>query len=699
MEKYSQNLTTKIFPITAGRMVCVLNEVDAREFGLFVGDRVELKYKKKSCVAVTDFTKDYVKENHIGLFKDVSELLGVKGKEQVNVSPTGRIKSVDFIRKKMLGEKLSYDEIKMIVKDIAEDRLSEIETTAFVSSVFMRGLDLDETTSMTKALIENGNRIKFNSKKPIVDKHSVGGVNGRATMVVVPIVAAAGLLIPKTSSRSITSAAGTADSMEVIARVDLSMSEVKTLTEKVGGVLSWGGAVDLAPADDKIIKIEHPLSLDPEGQVIASVLAKKASVGSKYVVIDLPVGKYVKIKDKEIALRMAKKFVQVGKEVGMEVEAVITDGEEPSGLAFGPALETKYALEVLEGKRFDNLAQKSCELSGVLFEMVGLAKTNKGYDMAVDILKSGRAYEKMKEIIKAQKGKIFSSEQIPMPKLKVNIISKEDGVVEEINTKELTKIARMAGCPANKYAGIMMNKIVGDKITKGEILYTIYAEQKNKLEVAEEYAKENNPYKLKKIILHTIRSKKEWNCVIKFLIKSWWKIMENSVKLILIIVLLIFGLIVLITGISVLFVMLPIMLNVSNDSVGNDSVNTISNSLSIFKNGGRGVSPIFSINKGEIISSYAFVKKGFDSHSIIFAVHPTLENDFFVDSTFYQSSIKVLNSAPNRVRAEIFCAIDGSSLKTLVDSENVEYYSNEELPSICGENEYTPCCLVVIRKV
>lgn len=507
LENYSQNLTAKIFPIMAGKMVCVLNEVDAKEFGLFVGDRVELKYKRKSCVAVTDFTKDSVRENHIGLYKDVSEVLGIKGNEQVNVSPTGTIKSVELIRKKMTGEKLSFEEIKTIVKDIADERLSEIEATAFVSSVFMRGLDLDETISMTKALIDNGNRITFASDKPIVDKHSVGGVNGRATMIVVPIVAAAGLLMPKTSSRSITSAAGTADSMEVIAPVNLSMSEVKSITEKVGGVLSWGGAVDLAPADDKIIKIEHPLSLDPEGQVIASVLAKKASVGSKFVVIDLPVGKYVKIKDKEVAMRMAKKFVQVGKEVGMEVEAVITDGEEPSGLAFGPALETKYALEVLEGKRFDNLAQKSCELAGVLFEMVGLAKTNCGYEMAVDILKSGKANQKMKEIIKAQKGKIFSSEQIPMPKLKIDIISKEEGVVEEINTKELTKIARIAGCPANKYAGIMMNKIVGDKINKGELLYTIYAEQKNRLELAEEYAKENNPYKLKKIILHTIRFK------------------------------------------------------------------------------------------------------------------------------------------------------------------------------------------------
>jgi AMP phosphorylase len=263
--------------------------------------------------------------------------------------------------------------------------------------------------------------------------------------------------------------------------------------------------VDLAPADDKIIQVEHPLSLDPEGQVIASVLAKKASVGSKFVVIDLPVGKYVKIKDTDTALRMAKKFVQVGKEVGMHVEAVITNGEEPCGLAFGAAIEAKYALEVLEGKIFDNLAQKSCELAGVIFEMAGKAKPGKGYELALSALQSGNALKKMKEIIKAQGGKIYSSEDVPEAPFCREVKSGTEGIIEELNTKLLTKIARIAGAPANKTAGLMLHKKSGDKVTEGDLLITLYAENKERLDMAEKFTLENLPFTFKKIILQTIK--------------------------------------------------------------------------------------------------------------------------------------------------------------------------------------------------
>jgi len=505
-EGYIQELEVKAFPIKTGKHVVILHEIDAKELGVMTGDRLELINKKanKKCVAVADITQYSIKKYQIGLFQEVLDELKAKNGSIVTTTATEPLASVENIKRKMRNEKLNYEEIREIVKDISEERLSEIEATAFVSAVFMRGLDLDETISMAKALIADGNRLDF-GKGIIVDKHSVGGVNGRATMIIVPIIASSGLLMPKTSSRSITSAAGTADSMEVLADVSLPMEKIKTITEKVGGVIAWGGAVDLAPADDKIIKIEHPLSLDPEGQVIASVLAKKASVGSKYVVIDLPVGKYVKIKDKTVALRMAKKFVQVGKEVGMHVEAVITNGEGPCGLAFGSALEAKYALEILEEKRFDNLAQKSCELAGALFEMVGKAKPTHGYEMALEILQSGQALKKFKEIIKAQGGKIDSSEMVPMAPYKKEFKAGTDGIVEEVNTKLLTKIARLAGAPINKTAGLVIHKLAGDKIQNGEVLITIYAENKEKLDNAEKFAMKNIPFTFKRIILKTIK--------------------------------------------------------------------------------------------------------------------------------------------------------------------------------------------------
>ena len=503
---YSQDMKVKTFPINAGKLVAILHKIDAEELGVMAGDRAEIvnKNNQKTCVAVVDITNHAVVVDQVGLFEEVIEKLKVKNGNKVNITPTGQLKSLDYIKKKMNGESLTFEEISTIVKDISEDRLSDIEATAFISAIYMRGMDIDETISMTKSLINEGNKIEF-KKGIVVDKHSVGGVNGRATMIITPIIASTGLLMPKTSSRSITSAAGTADSMEVLAEVCLNVDKIKKITENVGGVIAWGGAVDLAPADDKIIKIEHPLSIDPEGQVIASVLAKKASVGSKYVVIDLPVGKYVKIKDKDTAIRMAKKFVQVGKEVGMKIEAVITNGEEPCGMAFGSALEAKYALEVLEGKRFDNLAQKSCELSGALLEMVGKAQHGKGFEMAREILESGKALEKFKEMIKAQGGKIYSSDKVPTAPYTKEFKAGADGVIDELNTKLLTKIARIAGSPSNKTAGLMLYKLVGEKVKEGDLLFTIHAENKEKLIAAEKFAYKNLPFSFKRIILHTIR--------------------------------------------------------------------------------------------------------------------------------------------------------------------------------------------------
>ncbi len=503
MEKektYSQMMKSKIFHITAGRMICVLNERDAKELGVIAGDRLEIKNKSngRRAVGIVDISSMSVKEKGIGLFEEVANLLKINGNELVEVKATPPLKSVEFIKNKMNGERLNQKEFDEIVKDITDCRLNDIEASAFVSAVYMKELNMKETAFLTKSLINNGQRISFDVE-PVVDKHSVGGINGRATMLVIPIVASAGLYIPKTSSRSITSVAGTADAMEVLAPVNLSFDKIKDITKKTGGVIAWGGAVDLAPADDKIIQVRHPLSLDPEGMLIASVLSKKASVGSKYVVIDLPVGPNAKIKNKKKALEMAKKFVFVGKQIGMEVEAIITDGSSPSGLAFGPALESKYVLEILEGKRFDNLAKKSCELAGSIFELAGLRRQGQGYHFAEEILKSGKALAKMQEIIYAQGGKIDKSTKLILSPLNKEIKAKESGIITEMDIAELTKIARYAGAPANKLAGIMLAKTIGEKINAGEKIMTIYAENARKLDSAIEEANKNSFVEIKKV--------------------------------------------------------------------------------------------------------------------------------------------------------------------------------------------------------
>lgn len=499
---YVQKMRAKLFDIEARKLISIIHEADAKELGILPLDRIEIycPKTKKRVTTVADLTTTMVKKNEIGLFKDVSRELGIKKCNFLEVKASPQPESVAFIKKKMKGENLSFEEISEIVHDIGKNKLDEIEISAFMAAVYIHGFDLDETTSMTKALLLDGKQLKID-KTPVVDKHCIGGINGRATMIVVPIVAAAGCYIPKTSSRAVTSCAGTADAMEVLAPVNLSIDKIKSITEKIGGVIVWGGAVDLAPVDDKIIKIEHPLALDPEGQIIASVVSKKASVGAKYVVFDLPVGPDVKIQTRERAENLAKKFVEVGKKMGMKVEALITDGTEPSGKAFGPALEAKYVMEILEGKRFDNLAQKSCELAGALLELCGKAQRGKGFAAARALLANKKALEKMKQIIKAQGGKILSSEDTKLAKFKHVVRAKGDGTVKSINVRLLSTIARIAGAPADRRAGVMLLVSRGEKLKPEQPLFEIYAENMRKLELAGEFAKKNSAVETGDIVL------------------------------------------------------------------------------------------------------------------------------------------------------------------------------------------------------
>lgn len=501
MEQYIKKMKAKVFDIEAGKMISLLNTETAKELGILPLERVGISNPKnsKSIITFVDFTASMVGRNEIGIFTDAGKALGAKARDEVDVTVVGRPKSVGYIKAKMDKKKLSYEEIKEIVQDISANGLSEVEAAAFMSAVYINGFDLEEIVSMTKALVEDGHRLEIGGV--CLDKHSIGGTNGRSTMIIVPIIASAGYYIPKTSSRSITSAAGTADAMEVLCEVSLPLNEIKRITEKVGGVIAWGGAVDLAPADDKIIKIEHPLSLDPEGQIIASVMAKKASVGAKYVVIDLPVGPDVKIRTREMAESMSLKFLQVGKELGINLETILTDGTEPCGMAFGPALEAKWAMEILEGKRFDNLAEKSCELAGALLELAGGAAKGKGCEKARKILESGKALEKMKEIIKAQHGKIFRSEDVKLAKYKAGINAPSGGEIKKVNVRTLTTIARLAGAPADKKAGIMLKVLEDEKIENGALLFEIYACDRRRLGIAANYARIHQPVEMEKMVL------------------------------------------------------------------------------------------------------------------------------------------------------------------------------------------------------
>ncbi|MBI5391948.1 thymidine phosphorylase, partial [Candidatus Woesearchaeota archaeon] len=373
------------------------------------------------------------------------------------------------------------------------NKLTEIETTYFVSACYKNGMSLGESAALTKAIVRFGGKLEFN-KKPIVDIHSIGGVPGnRITMVVVPIIAAAGFYIPKTSTRSITSPSGTSDTMEVLAPVAHSREKIMEIVEKTNGCMVWGGTLDLASADDKLIKIERPLSLDPEGILLASIVAKKAAAGCTHFLLELPIGEETKLKTKAEAQKLAKKFEALTKKVGMKIKIRITDGSQPIGNGIGPALEARDVLEVLEGKGPGDLREQSLMLAADLLEMVNVKQAR---EKAEEILDSGKAMEKMREIIKAQGGNPdVKRSDIKIGMFAAEIKAEKKGKVK-ISNKETSKVAKAAGSPGDKGAGIYLHAKSSAYVEKGDILYTIYSESGEKLEEAKKLAKEAKAVKV-----------------------------------------------------------------------------------------------------------------------------------------------------------------------------------------------------------
>ena len=474
-------LKAKPLYMEAKKPVVILNREDADELDVKALDRVELSHNSKKEIAIVNIAKKFVQQGEIGLYGCVEEGLCVKAGTPIKVEAAEPPESLAYIKSRLAGRIIKPQEMKQIVRDVVDNKLSEIEITSFVISLYHRPMSMEETAALSMAMVETGKHIKITSKK-IYDKHSIGGIPGdKTSMLLVPTVAAAGLTIPKSSSRAITAPAGTADKMECICPVSLTLEEIRKVVKKTNGCLVWGGALDLAPADDIFIEIEHPLSIDP--LLLPSVMSKKKAMGSKYLVIDIPTGKGVKIRTITEAKELGNQFIDLGKKLGIKVDCISTFGEQPVGYGIGPSLEAREALEILSGHRIpkDQL-DKVCDLAAVLFKFAGMRNC---YEKAKYIITSGKADRKFRQIIEAQGGdpKIKPSD-IPVGDKVVQIKSKVSGNALWVNNTAVTQVAREAGAPKDKGAGILLHKKMGDHVKKGETLFEIFAEKEHKMERA-----------------------------------------------------------------------------------------------------------------------------------------------------------------------------------------------------------------------
>mgnify|MGYP005833385571 CR=1 FL=1 len=499
-------LKARYIDVDTGELTAVLHEEDCMELGVREQDRVRIKHERKDTItAIVHTTDTIVNPGEVGILGKTFEKLGAESGEEVEVLCTTKPESVDFIKKKMDGYELSSAEIRKLVSDIAARNLSNIEMAAYVTALHINGMNIRETVDLTLAMVESGDTIDFD-RSPIFDFHSVGGVPGnKVTLLVVPIVAAAGFLIPKTSSRAISSAGGTADIVETFAPVEFDALELKRIAEKIGGTLAWGGSMNLAPADDLIIKVEYPLGVDPHAQLLASVMSKKKAAGADYVVIDIPMGEGTKVATMDEARTYARDFIDLGEELGIKVECAVTYGGQPVGRAVGPALEAREAIGILEGEKHPgSVIEKACGLAGMLLEMGGITS---GFERAKEILDSGKALKKFREIVAAQGGSPdIGSKDIGIGKHKRDIVAKKAGYVSGISNKDIVRIARLAGAPKDKGAGVMLNKKRGHQVERGETLFTIYAENKAKLEMAVDTARRRDAVSIEGMLLAKIPS-------------------------------------------------------------------------------------------------------------------------------------------------------------------------------------------------
>lgn len=486
-------LKIKFLKWTAGLPVSMIHKDTAKELGIKLRDRISIETSSREIYTVVDTVGRLVKKDEIAVSDEIKKRLKLKKGQKVDVNLTIPPQSLVAIKKKLHKKTLTEKEIRQIIKDIVRNSLSESEIALFISSVYKFGMNLDETTFLIKAILDTGKKLNLKNKI-IVDKHSIGGIAGRTTPIVVSICSAAGLIIPKTSSRAITTPAGTADAMETIATVDFKMKELEKIIKKTKGFVVWGGGLGMVPADSKIIQVEKMLNMDSETQLIASIMAKKLAVKSNHILIHIPYGKYAKV-DKKNALILEDKFKKISRRFKVKLECILTETHGPVGNGIGPALEIIDVIKVLKRQdKCHQLEEKSIFLSGKIFELAGKTKKGKGEELAKNILESGKAFDKFKEIVKFQKGNL-DFDKIKLAKFKKDIKTTKSGKIKEINNKKLNSFARLLGCPSDKGAGIYLYVHANDKIKKGDKLLTIYSESRHRLKQAVDYYKKEKIFK------------------------------------------------------------------------------------------------------------------------------------------------------------------------------------------------------------
>src|SRR5471032_387982 len=414
--------------------------------------RIEVWRGEQHIVATLNVVHDGVVElDQLGLSEVAWRALGGADGDQLRVAHAQPVQSLSAVRAKIYCRPIGAEAAGAIVRDVVAGRDSDIEMAALITACSGDRMDVTETIALTRAM-----------------------------------VAACGLIIPKTSSRAITSPAGTADTMETLAPVTLDLPAMRRVVEREGGCIAWGGAVSLSPADDVLIRVERPLGLDSDGMMVASVLSKKIAAGSTHVVIDIPVGRTAKVRSQQAAHALAHRLDAVGAALGINVSVMLSDGSQPVGHGVGPALEAWDVLAVLQNQigAPDDLRQRALLLAGRVLELGRKATPGDGQALARSVLDSGAAWSKLQAICEAQGG----MRTPPRAAYTHVLTSPRRGRVVAIDNRRLARLAKLAGAPQAPAAGLELHAPLGTVLSPGQPLLTLPAESPGELAYALVYA-------------------------------------------------------------------------------------------------------------------------------------------------------------------------------------------------------------------
>jgi len=461
-----------------------------RSEGFVAHNRLLLRAGERHVIATLyQITTDLVAHDEAALSESAWIRLDLKDGDTVSISHPDPLESLSHVRSRIYGSELSEVALNAIVTDVVDGKYSDIHLSSFITACAARPLDRGEVLALTKAMVDVGDRLSWNADI-VLDKHSVGGLPGnRTTPIIVPIIAALGLTMPKTSSRAITSPAGTADTMETMAPVELTTADIHRVVEREGGCIVWGGAIKLSPADDILIRIERALDLDSEGQMIASVLSKKIAAGSTHLILDMPVGPTAKVRSAQAADALSAGLIAVADAFGIKAKVITGDGSQPIGRGIGPALEASDVLAVLHCAPTAprDLRDRAVALAGALIELGGLAPYGAGAALAVQTLDNGRAWTKFQQICEAQGG----MRTPPKSSQRHPLAAGRPGRVDAIDNRKIAKLAKLAGAPEAKAAGVTLHVKLGDVVSADQPLCTVHAAAPGELAYALAYAAAN----------------------------------------------------------------------------------------------------------------------------------------------------------------------------------------------------------------